>query len=105
MPSSHWRIVKTSIVDLATMKRRNYLITDQPSRGKLGTAAISKTAVAGGRRHRPTAGTLGTVLLSTEEFLNATSQRLRRSFTAQECETYRIEPCPDLEELQGGRGL
>ena len=49
-----------------------------------------------------TSGSFGTVSLSTEEFLNATRQRLRRSFTAQECETYRIEPCPTLEEMSGG---
>jgi len=49
-----------------------------------------------------TSGSFGTMSLSTEEFLHATRQRLRRSFTEQECVTYRIDPCPTLEEMRGG---
>jgi len=48
-----------------------------------------------------TTGSFGTVSLSTEEFLKATRERLRRSFTEQECTTYRIDPCPTLEEMRG----
>ncbi len=47
-----------------------------------------------------TSGGIGTISLSTEEFLSETRDRLRRSFTSQECETYRIDPCPTLDEIR-----
>jgi WD40 repeat protein len=49
-----------------------------------------------------TAGTFGAISLSTEDFLASTRQRLRRSLTDQECELYRIVPCPSLEEMRNG---
>ena len=45
-------------------------------------------------------GQFGTVSLSTEDFLRATQEQLRRSFTNQECVIYRIDPCPTLEEIR-----
>ena len=47
-------------------------------------------------------GILGTLSLSTESFLERTRAALRRSFTAQECATYRIDPCPTLEDIRSG---
>jgi hypothetical protein len=45
-------------------------------------------------------GLFGTVSLSTEEFLDMTRARLRRSFTPAECATYRIDPCPSHEAIR-----
>jgi hypothetical protein len=47
-------------------------------------------------------GQFGTVSLSTDVFLEETRQGLRRTFTDQECATYRIDPCPTLEEMRQG---
>ena len=49
-----------------------------------------------------TGGQFGTVSLATDAILSATRASLRRTFTAQECVTYRIDPCPTLEDLRGG---
>jgi WD40 repeat protein len=45
-------------------------------------------------------GIFGTVSLSTDELVDRTRAGLRRSFTPQECLTYRIDPCPTLEEIK-----
>jgi WD40 repeat protein len=47
-------------------------------------------------------GVWGVVSFDTEAFLKATRSSLRRSFAPAECATYGIDPCPTLEELQGG---
>jgi len=47
-------------------------------------------------------GVFGTVSLSTDEFLATVREGLRRSFTDQECDQYRIDPCPTLDEMRGG---
>ena len=46
-------------------------------------------------------GLFGIVSLSTEAFLDRTRASLRRSFTADECAAYRIDPCPTLDEMRG----
>ena len=47
-----------------------------------------------------TTGTWGTITLDFNEVVaNATGQ-LTRSFTAEECHTYRIDPCPTLQEIR-----
>ena len=48
------------------------------------------------------AGLFGTVSLSTERLIADTRASLLRSFTDQECRTYRIDPCPTLEEMRDG---
>jgi WD40 repeat protein len=45
-------------------------------------------------------GVWGTVSLSTEDLIGEIRFELRRSFTASECATYRIDPCPTLEEIR-----
>ena len=47
-------------------------------------------------------GLWGTLSLSTDELLARTREGVRRTFTDQECVTYRIDPCPSLEEFRGG---
>ena len=47
-------------------------------------------------------GQFGVVSLSTEDFLAKTRAGLRRGLTESECLTYRVDPCPSLEELRGG---
>lgn len=47
-------------------------------------------------------GFFGTVSLSTDRLLADTRAGLLRSFTDQECRTYRIDPCPTLDEIQSG---
>jgi hypothetical protein len=47
-------------------------------------------------------GLFGIVSLSTEVFLDRTRASLRRSFTADECAAYRIDPCRTLVEMQSG---
>ena len=45
-------------------------------------------------------GLFGTVSLSTDRLLADTRAGLLRSFTEQECQTYRIDPCPTLDEMK-----
>ena len=40
--------------------------------------------------------------LSVESLVSLATESLTRSFTADECSTYRIDPCPTLEEMSGG---
>jgi hypothetical protein len=40
--------------------------------------------------------------MSTDVFLATVREGLRLSFTEQECDLYRIDPCPTLEEMRGG---
>jgi len=47
-------------------------------------------------------GLFGRISISTGDFVESTRVSLRRSFTAQECAIYRIDPCPTLEDLQSG---
>ncbi len=47
-------------------------------------------------------GIFGTMSLSTDRLLSDIRAGLLRSFTAQECVTYRIDPCPTLEEMRAG---
>jgi WD40 repeat protein len=41
-----------------------------------------------------------TITLDLEELKDLAVSRLTRGFTTEECETYRIEPCPDLETIK-----
>ena len=45
-------------------------------------------------------GVFGKLLLSTEDFLARTRAGILRTFTDRECATYRIDPCPMLEDLR-----
>jgi hypothetical protein len=36
------------------------------------------------------------------ELVNVARSRITRGFTADECDTYHIDPCPDLETIKGG---
>ncbi len=47
-------------------------------------------------------GVFGVLSLSTKELIDRTRANLRRSFTLQECEVYRIDPCPTLDEMRTG---
>jgi WD40 repeat protein len=47
-------------------------------------------------------GVFGKLTLSTDDFLAKTRDGLLRTFTDRECATYRIDPCPSLEELRDG---
>ena len=47
-------------------------------------------------------GVVGTVSLSTNDFLATVRGALARSFTDAECERYRIAPCPTLAEMRAG---
>jgi hypothetical protein len=38
----------------------------------------------------------------TEELLDIARQRVTRGLTGTECETYRIDPCPTLDEIRQG---
>ena len=40
-----------------------------------------------------------TITLDLDELKDLAASRLTRGFTAEECETYRIDPCPDLETI------
>ena len=42
------------------------------------------------------------VTLDLVELIALADSRLTRSFTGDECATYRIDPCPSLEEMRGG---
>lgn len=41
-----------------------------------------------------------TISIDRDELLDFALGRLQRSFTEQECETYRIDPCPTLDEIR-----
>jgi WD40 repeat protein len=47
-----------------------------------------------------TTGLWTTVTLDLEELKDLAVSRLTRGFTAEECETYRIDPCPNLETIK-----
>jgi WD40 repeat protein len=47
-------------------------------------------------------GTLRILTLDTTELLDIARSRLTRSFTDDECVTYYIDPCPDLQAIRGG---
>jgi WD40 repeat protein len=47
-------------------------------------------------------GDLHKVTIDTEELLDIARQRVTRGLTGTECDTYRIDPCPTLEEIRGG---
>ena len=47
-------------------------------------------------------GELRKVSSDTEELLGIARTRVTRGFTETECTTYRIDPCPTLEEIRGG---
>ena len=45
-------------------------------------------------------GVFGVLSVATHELVEKTRAALRRTFTGQECELYRITPCPTLEEIR-----
>ena len=47
-------------------------------------------------------GELRNVTTDTEEVLGIARERVTRGFTETECNTYRIDPCPTLEEVRAG---
>jgi WD40 repeat protein len=47
-------------------------------------------------------GTWTTVALDPDALADQVLDRLQRSFSVTECENYRIDPCPTLDELLGG---
>jgi WD40 repeat protein len=47
-------------------------------------------------------GSWRTVSLDTDELVRHVWSRLTRSFTAGECQSFRIDPCPSLDELREG---
>jgi WD40 repeat protein len=44
------------------------------------------------------------ITLDPDELIDIARSRLIRSFTAEECAQFGIEPCPTLEEIKGGSG-
>ncbi len=48
------------------------------------------------------AGEWVSISLNPNNLISDAKAGLFRSFTDQECLTYRIDPCPTLEELQDG---
>jgi WD40 repeat protein len=49
-----------------------------------------------------TAGTIQVLTLNVDELIDIATSRITRSFTDDECATYRIDPCPTLEDLKSG---
>jgi WD40 repeat protein len=47
-------------------------------------------------------GELQKVTTNTEELLGIARERVTRGFTETECNTYRIDPCPTLQEIREG---
>ena len=47
-------------------------------------------------------GELRKVTSNTEELLEIARERVTRGFSETECDTYRIDPCPTLEEIRAG---
>jgi WD40 repeat protein len=47
-------------------------------------------------------GELRKVTIDTDELLDIARHRITRGFTETECNTYRIDPCPTLEEIRAG---
>ena len=47
-------------------------------------------------------GELRKVTIDTEELLDISRSKVTRGFTETECNTYRIDPCPTLEEIRAG---
>jgi DNA-binding SARP family transcriptional activator/WD40 repeat protein len=49
-----------------------------------------------------TSGTLRMFTIDTTELLELARSRVTRAFTTTECATYRIDPCPTLEDIRSG---
>ena len=47
-------------------------------------------------------GAWSTVSLVTEDLIASARDGVTRGFTADECSTYRIDPCTTLNEIQSG---
>jgi DNA-binding SARP family transcriptional activator/WD40 repeat protein len=47
-------------------------------------------------------GELRKLTIDTQELLDIARHRITRGFTETECNTYRIDPCPTLEEIRAG---
>ena len=47
-------------------------------------------------------GELRLVTIDTDELLEIARSRVTRTFTETECTTYRIDPCPTLEDIKTG---
>jgi WD40 repeat protein len=47
-------------------------------------------------------GTIQVLTIDTTELIDIARSRITRGFTADECATYHIDPCPDLEKIRGG---
>ncbi|HKX74953.1 MAG TPA: WD40 repeat domain-containing protein, partial [Acidimicrobiia bacterium] len=47
-----------------------------------------------------TQGLWTTLTLDLDELIDLAVSRLTRSFTPEECEVYRINPCPELDEIR-----
>lgn len=47
-------------------------------------------------------GTIRELALSTSELIRIARSRLTRGFTDDECATYHIDPCPNLEMIRSG---
>jgi hypothetical protein len=47
-------------------------------------------------------GTLRILTLDSDELEQIARSRVTRGFTADECATYHIDPCPDLETIRVG---
>ena len=65
---------------------------------------VGGVAFVGDGRHLavtiPSTGKLRVVTVDTGELLDIARSRVTRGFTATECVTYRIDPCPTLEEIR-----
>ncbi len=48
----------------------------------------------------PATGNLLIMTLDTDELLSVVRESLTRGFTATECKTYEIDPCPTLEQMR-----
>jgi hypothetical protein len=48
-------------------------------------------------------GNLRVVTLDTAELLEIARDSLTRGFTQDECDRYKFDPCPTLEEMQTGK--
>jgi WD40 repeat protein len=67
---------------------------------------LGGVAFVGDGRHvavtHPDTGEVRVVTIDTDELFDIARTKLTRGFTDTECATYRIDPCPTLEEIRAG---
>ncbi|CAN5813194.1 hypothetical protein BH23ACT4_BH23ACT4_04230 [soil metagenome] len=82
-----------TVVDLTT----DQIVQRVPIEGVSDAYWIDDDTLVVGTKH----GVWATISLNTDELIGDARTSLLRGFTEEECDLYRIDPCPPLDEIKG----